>query len=570
VDYSGIGTASTLYDIEQVEVLLGPQGTRYGSNALAGLINLQSKAATKKLSGGIETQVGNQDSQEIAGYVSGPVSDDLLFRVSAQSYKTDGFSNNLTINRPTNFKDESTLRGKLAWQISDTSRLDINATLIDVDNGYDAFSLDNVRNTLSDEPGFDRQRSRALSARYVTDLDALSVEVLASTADSDIEYGYDEDWVYVGFHPDEYSATDQYLRDHDNDSLELRFLSAAGSTVEWVAGIYSLQQQVNLERTYTYLSGPFNSDYSVDRTALYADASFPLAASLFLDTGIRVEQFSGDYSDSDTLDFGPDETMTGGRLNLRYLMSDSTLLYAGVSRGYKTGGFNTDGSLPADLREFDAEYLWNYETGVKTFWPDAGLSLQASLFYMDRDDVQISSSTLRLRPDGSTEFIDYTGNAAAGNNYGMEINAQWQISDVFSLSGNLGLLKSEYEDFVNSAGDDLVGREQAHAPNYQFSVTGAWQMTAALSGSVTLQGKDSYYFSDSHNDKSDAYETLNAQLSYKLEHWTMQLWGRNLTDQDYAVRGFHFGNDPRDGYTGKSYIQLGEDRRYGVTVNYEF
>ncbi len=89
---------------------------------------------------------------------------------------------------------------------------------------------------------------------------------------------------------------------------------------------------------------------------------------------------------------------------------------------------------------------------------------------MDRDDVQISSSTVRVRDDGSSEFIGFIGNAAAGSNRGVELSAQWTLLETFMLYGSLGLLDTEYEDFVNSQGDSLNGREQAHAPDYQFTL----------------------------------------------------------------------------------------------------
>lgn len=568
VDFSGIGTVGTLYDMEQVEVLMGPQGTRYGSNALAGLVNLRSKTPTTQFSAGLQAGVGNQDTRELAGFVSGPLGDSLLYRISAQQYESDGFNHNLTLDRASNQRDEQTLRGKLSWQIDQDASLDLSLSLIDIDNGYDAFSLDNTRDTLSDQPGFDRQQSRAFSAAYRRDMGDLSLELIASSAESDIDYGYDEDWAYVGLHPWEYSSTDWYFRERDNDSLELRLLSDTSGDFSWVTGLYRLEQDVSLERVYTYLNTPFTSDYSLERTAAYIDSSTRLGERLSLDAGLRAERFSGHYSDSDALAFRPADTLFGGRLALRFQADDDSLLFTGVSRGYKTGGFNTDGSLDASLREFAAEYLWNYEVGIKRVWPQRKLSVQATLFWMDREDVQVSSFASILRNDGSTEFFDYTGNAAAGFNRGLETSLQWQPGERFSLAAALGLLDSEYEDFINSNGDNLDGREQAHAPSYQYSLTAAWQFSPSLAGSMTLAGRDAFYFSDSHDNRSEAYATLNAELSWQRGDWSLRVWGRNLSDEDYFVRGFYFGNDPRDGYTPKSYTQLGENRRVGVTVEF--
>ena len=92
------------------------------------------------------------------------------------------------------------------------------------------------------------------------------------------------------------------------------------------------------------------------------------------------------------------------------------------------------------------------------------------------------------------------------------------------------------------------------------------QIAQGWSARVEVEGKDEYYFSNSHAAKSDSYELINASVGYSSEHWSARLWGRNLSDEDYFVRGFFFGNDPRDFYTPRAFTQLGEPRQYGVTV----
>jgi outer membrane receptor protein involved in Fe transport len=576
VDFSGIGNAALLYDVEQVEILMGPQGTRYGSNALAGLINLQSRAPTTELRYGLQMQAENHAGTGLAGYVSGPLSDALTYRVAMQSLRSDGFNNNAFLGKPTNTRDEQTLRAKLRFVPAAGITLDLSTALVDIDNGYDAFSLDNVRDTLSDQPGVDQQDSRLGSARLTLDtFAAFSLEALASVARSDTTYAYDEDWVYSGFHPWEYQSTDRYAREHDTSSGELRLLSKdagalLGGRTNWVAGIYSLQQEVTLARAYTFLPTTFTSGFDVSRLAVYAETTTQLVANWSLDAGLRSERFEADYRDSDGLRFAPSDTLAGGKLALNYHTPGQNLLYASVSRGYKTGGFNTDGALDADLREFDTEVLWNYELGFKGFLWDEHLQVQAALFLMERDDVQISSSTVRLRSDGSSEFISYTGNAAGGRNRGLELSARWLATEVVQFYASLGLLDTEYRDFINSEGQNLDGRAQAHAPRHQYTFGAGWTLTPALTLDVNVQGRDSFYFSDSHSGQSDAYTLLNASLDWSRGAWRATLWGRNLTDADYQVRGYHFGNDPRDGYTAKDYTQLGEPLRYGLTVNLDF
>ena len=576
IDFSGIGNASMLYDIDQVEVFLGPQGTRYGSNALVGLINLQSKAPTKDLSYGLKLESGDYNSNGLGGYLSGPLSERFSYRISAQQIKSDGFNTNRFLNDETNTRNERVVRGKINGELLDDVELDLTASTIKLNNGYDAFSLNNDRDTLSDQPGSDIQDSELLSARItVSRFKHFTFDTLLGYGDSHAEYSYDEDWVYDGFHPWGYSSTDQYNRDRSTGSTEFRFTSSEEGrilfdTTDWVFGFYYLGQEERLERTYTFLTEDFVSKYDTKRLAIYGETDTQLSDDWNLTLGIRGERFSADYHDSSLVNFSPSENLVGGRITLTYNTSTETLMYTTISQGYKAGGFNTDGTLDSDLRDFDSEGLLNYEIGFKGMLFDNRFQTQLALFFMNRDDVQISSSIVRTRDDGSSEFIDYIGNAAAGSNYGLEFSGNFKATERFDFYGSIGLLKTRYDDFINSAGDNLEGREQAHAPSYQYSLGVNIQLGNNVDFGLNILGKDSFYFSDSHGVQSNAYHLINANLTYTWEDWKLMLWGRNLTDEDYFVRGFYFGNDPRDNYLSKGYTQLGEPARVGVTINLDF
>jgi outer membrane receptor protein involved in Fe transport len=262
--------------------------------------------------------------------------------------------------------------------------------------------------------------------------------------------------------------------------------------------------------------------------------------------------------------------MVGGKLVLSYQLSKDSLWYGSVNRGYKAGGHNTDGTLPQQLRTFKPEYLLNYELGYKVSLLDNDAFIRSALFYMDRQDMQVNSSKTITREDGSAEFISYLGNAASGTNYGIEIESAWQLNEVVNVYGSLGLLDTEFSDYVNAEGQSLTGREQAHAPNYQFNLGIELQPTENWLINLSLDGKDSFYFSDSHDQESDSITLLNASISYIQDNWQVKLWGRNLTDEEYANRGFYFGNDARDGYAPKQYTQLSEPLVFGANVNYQF
>ena len=576
VDLSGLGGAATLFDVQQVEVLRGPQGTLYGANALAGLINVVTPEATEDLSGLLQIDGGNYGARGVGAVLSGPVTDEIGFRISARQYQDDGFIDNIYLNRDdTNARDERSLRAKLQGS-SDQGSWQLALGSVDVDNGYDAFSLDNDRNTRSDEPGRDAQEtsyvafnaSRALS-------DGVVGEVALGWVDSDIAYGYDEDWTFEGFHPFGYSSTDLYLRDVETRTADLRLLSAPDQGlmddgVDWVLGLFVLDKNVDFTRDYTYAGGLFTSDFGVDRVALYGELATDLAASWRVSLGLRAEQHESDYTDSADVQFAPQDNMTGGRLLIERSLDSGNLLYASLTRGYKAGGFNTDGTLDADLRLFDPETLWNMEIGFKGSLINDRLGLSAALFRMQRRDVQVATSITRVRQDESAEFIQYTSNAAKGVNQGLEVEAVFQASDRLRLSANLGLLDATYEDYVNGAGEDLDGRDQAQSPAYHFYLAADYQLADGLRLNVNLEGKDDYYFSAGHAEQSPSYTLLNSALSYSTDGWDLSLWGRNLADKDYFLRGFSFPNDPRDGYTSTRWTQLGAPRQFGVTAKASF
>ena len=576
VDFSGIATVSTLYDVRQVEVFRGPQGTLYGANALAGLINVTTNDPTKTPEVGVTVEGGDYNTRTVGGYVSGPLADSVEGRLAVQKYDSDGYVRNHFLDEDdTNDYDELTIRGKLHWQATEETSFDFAGGYIDIDNGYDTFSLNNSRNTISDQPGKDTQKSQFGSViATFTQPKTFLVEAIVSHADSDIEYGYDEDWTFVDFDPNGYSSTDLYRRDWTTSSAELRFISndegrLFGDSTDWAAGIYTLKQDEHLHRVYTFITPDFTSDFRIQRAAVFGQTETHLSDATNLTVGLRLERHDSDYHDVDGSKFEPNDNLWGGRVALSHLMRTNTMVYASVSRGYKSGGFNTDGTLDADLRQFDPETLYNAEIGVKGNWRDDTLVGRLALFYMWRDDMQVGTSQIRMRPDGSSEFIEYTGNASKGDNYGLEAELRFRPTQRIELFGSLGLLSSEYRDFVNGAGQELDGRQQAQAPSYQFFASAQYNWPSGWFANAAAEGKDAYYFSDSDSFQSKPYEIAHLSVGLKRDHWGVTAWMHNVFDKEYAVKGYFFGNDLRLDYASAGYTQLGEPRRVGVTVNWQ-
>ncbi|KZY96040.1 hypothetical protein A3746_23635, partial [Oleibacter sp. HI0075] len=471
IDMTGLGGAATLFDVKQVEILRGPQGTRFGANALAGMINIRSNDPTKETEGYLSARAGNYDSYGLGGAVSGSLTDSVQGRIAVNGYQSDGYIDNTFLNRDdTNNIDEVVARGKLAFQVSDDTDVSLTYLYADVDNGYDAFSLDNTRETYSNAPGVDAQDTHALALTSDTQINsALILQTELTASMSDIEYSYDEDWAYGEYifladepvyQPDPcdttqgpcladfdgYSSFDQYLRDYKRQSADVRLMSGTdgrlfNNTTDWVAGIYAMQRSEDLTRNYTY-DPVFTSELTSTSIAAYGELNSDLSSTLRLITGLRVENWANDFEDNTGLSEGTDETLVGGRITLEALVSNEHLAYATLARGYKAGGVNSEPVLDDELRTFDAEINHSIELGLKSSLLADSLKTRIAAFYIDRTDQQIKNSFSYME-DGAPKFKDYIGNTKQGKNYGIELESDWDITERLNWALSYGYLITE-------------------------------------------------------------------------------------------------------------------------------
>ena len=149
-----------------------------------------------------------------------------------------------------------------------------------------------------------------------------------------------------------------------------------------------------------------------------------------------------------------------------------------------------------------------------------------------------------------------------------ETELRWIPSEAWELYANIGLLDASFDDFVAPEGD-LSGRDQAHAPRYTFAGGAAYSTESGYFARVDLSARDEFYFDVSHNQKSSSYALVNARVGFEGDTWLLHLWGRNLFDREYAVRGFYFGNEPPD-FPNTLYTRLGDPRQIGVTIERRF
>ena len=599
IDLSGIGMVSSMYDLQQVEVLRGPQGTRYGANALAGLIYLKSNDPTDVFEHGGEVSLGDDDLRTFSGFSSGPLTDSgkLLYRVSMQQHQQNGYHDNLYLGRDdTNGRDEFSGRAKLRWYATDDLQFDLTVLHADFDNGYDVWSLTNSpTQTTSDQPGVDSQRTTGagFKATY-SGAENFELTSLTSFANTDHHYSYDGDWANS-----EYWASKQCNDDNGNlapcqydyfwdktgqrktASQEFRLSSTEqgrifAESTDWLLGVYAmnLKEDNQLYSEYnTSLDEVLDSEYEATNYALFGQLDTDLGSNYALSVGLRLERRNSHYSDTNNDNFDPSETMWGGHIAVSKVLNDSHNAYVRVARGYKAGGFNM--TLPVELndkKEFSTETLYNYEIGLKSHWLAGLIDTNLALFYMDRQDQQVAAS--QQDPDKPQRFILFTENAGSSNNYGAELDATWYATDNLQVYSSLGWLETAYGDYQyqDKYGTevDLTGRDLAHSPHLTYSLGGTYRANSGWFANLNLSGKSEFYYSDSNESRSEPYTIVNARVGYEASAWSAYLWGRNLFNEEYGVRGFYFGNEPDNGWAEKQYIRYGDPRQIGVTFNVKF
>ena len=585
IDLSGLGSVATLFDIDQVDVLRGPQGTRHGANALAGLVFVKSADPTESFESQLEASLGSDEMVALGGTVSGPIGDRVGYRIAVQKYQGDGFRDNVYLNQSdTNGFDELTLRGKLRFELGANWRLDLTGLYVDVDNGYDTWAVDNNgENTYADKPGQDAQETSAGSARLTGELGEFATFVsITSLAATDSIFSFDADWGNDAFWStpqfgnsvyDYFSYTE---RDRDMTSQEFRLVSAPGGRLfgaaDWVIGVMGLNLEEGIDVVDTGRDDfwcltpcvtPFASAYESESRAVFGELGIPFGAGVRLDLGLRWEHWSADYADASTT-FSPDDDLLGGHANLSWQFSDATMFYGRIARGYKAGGFNLDANAPPDKVQYDAETLWNYELGFK--YLSERLRADFVLFWMERDDMQVKVP-VQDTAGNPIAFSFLTDNAESGSNRGIEASADWEVAETVTLHGAVGWLKATVDQFDYVR--DLQGRDQAHAPRYNFLVGATWQSERGWFARADLTGQDGFYYDYSHDQQSTSHQRVNLRLGKRWDKWSVYLWGRNIFDETYTVRGFYFGNEPPN-YPDKLYTQRGEPRQIGLTARFEF
>lgn len=585
VDISGLGGALTSFDTAQIDVLRGPQGAIMGAGALAGLIHIETQSPTDTADLNIAMGLENYGGRRLEFAGSSPLSSALSVRLAHQRYESNGWIDNTHLGVDnTDNRDEQTTRLSLR-HVADQNTVEIKLNKIDIDNGYDAFSLDNTRETLSDQPGEDSLDMTSSLIRWRREGHKYTSMFQISDLEADAIYSYDEDWSFVGIRPFwEYSSFDAYARDIERSTIEWRLTPSSIHSLDWVVGFYGRQDTEALTRDYTYLETPFSSANETDTMAVYGQFSRNVTDDVTLTVGARFEQRDVEYRDSAGVSERFDDNYWTGNASINWQMSDASAFFATVSRGIRAGGVNAslsstlltlvneiDVSRYRTSARFNEESLLNTEIGFRFISADERIGGKIALFNMERRDQQVKGSLVIPRSDGSTSFTDFTDNAASGTNRGLEASINWRATETLRVEGFIARLDASFDRYTNIDGNDLSGRDQPQAPADQYRLSATWDISSYLSATLEATGRDAFFLSDRHETKSPSARLINANIRWQRGAWGVTLWSRNLQDKTTVTRGFGtFGNDPRKDYAQEPYYQFGEPRTVGATVRYQF
>ena len=366
LDFTGLGTVGSTFDVSQAEVLRGPQAGAIGANAAGGVVRLVTNAPTPFWTGRTEVTVGG-DSLRTGGFaVGGPLiasnPEELMMRVAVQQSDSDGFRRNLTLNRDTNARDELTARLRVTWNPGKLWRWEAAVVAADFNNGYDEFALDNNgTNTYSDQPGRDEQQSVAASLRGTfSGWDGVRFSTVTSGARTRSVYSYDDDWTaasYMGF--------SDLARTRWVVNQELRLDSEPGMSAGWVNRwtLGAFYSDVDEWSRYTNedpwdLRG-LKTTYHAKNTSLFGQIQHDFTPAARLIVGLRAERielngdglktryekWSGNTRAPVSIAPSFDDTLVGGKLALEHDLSDHELAFVSLTRGYKAGGINVDARI---------------------------------------------------------------------------------------------------------------------------------------------------------------------------------------------------------------------------------
>ena len=608
-----------MFDLSQVEVLRGPQGTLYGRGATGGAINMVTAKPGKELGGYLSVTAGNYSLAQFKGAIDVPMGDALSMRLAASLDTRDGYGNNVFTGSDVNDRDASAYRATFVYDAGGPLTATLSAQYYEEDDNNYAFSY------------FGQSQGSSIPVPFgVPILGGNTVDMVGGdfydiNSDQEpindrdgqlinltIDYVFNDSWSLKSvtssqsmdrFLRDDLDSTDanlfgqnNYTEESDSFGQEL-ILNFSSDRLDVLSGVMYFEEELYGEvkvplTNICFLLAPAacgtpvgeflnggnylqDGDVDIEAWGAYVEATYSLSDNWTLIGGLRYNYEERDGTGSFIFDAISLNVPTNQReswndltprVTLQYSPNDSMMLYATYTEAFKSGVINTGSTSPP----LDPETVDAFELGIKGQNSSGTLKYSVAAFFYDYQDMQIS-------------FVDETStvstiNAAEAENSGLELELEGSFGNGFSFDFYLTYLSAEYQEFFNGdyangfAIADLSGNTLPNAPESTAKLGLNWEGEVG-NGILRLRGEayyqDDVYFTEWN--RADAYqasyEQYNASAEYSWnDQWQLSVWGRNLSDEEVMSNNI---------ITAPLYdsLRVGAvlpPRTYGATVTFQF
>ena len=598
------GNQLDLLDLERVEVLRGPQGTLYGKNTIAGALKFVSRKPGQEFRATGSIAYGSFDQLEFKGAASGPITDTVAAGFAVMRSKHDGYVEDSADSREYNDKDSVGARGAVAFTPSSKVRIDLTA-----DYSHDDASLNvgrpvNNLTTFSggtlvvtDPVGSGKYKWKGRTTPNFPNSTKLTHYGFAGTVAVDVTdaltlksitaYRNLKTRDFVDIDATQYEVGDVFVGVNQKQFSQEFQAAYSGEKLNAVAGLYYLKEDItsHQEAYADDLLGPafFNSgflrtvddDLTTKSYAAYANASYEIVPSVRLSAGIRYTKETKDYFRTtstffsllpflnSTFAFSPDKgewSDWSPMASLDWQVNPTTMVYARVAKGFKSGGFNGRANSVTEATEYDPETVWSYEAGFKTTIANQ-LRLNGAVFHSDYKDFQARVADIDDSTIPPTPLLSVL-NAGKLRIRGAELEASWTPVDRLLIDSQIGYLDAEYKQFddvrFTNFGGSRAFQTPAFAPKWTLRFGAQYGFDLGGSGAITIGGQTRYKSRtalavDNTITNTDTeveglfqsgYWTEDARIVYETasKHFALGLYGNNLSDKAYKTDAQEFSS----------------------------
>jgi len=609
-------TQSSLFDfndVQNVEVLKGPQGTLFGRNATGGLIQITTLNPTQARVVKADVSYGNYQTAKADLYVGGGLTDTLAADISAQiSGAGQGWGTNLANGREV-YRSDLNLgtRSKWVWTPIDTTKITLALDYARQHNSNIPFrqppgggNLPAAAPYLPSTYGSQWDASNDVQPLYINENGGASLRIATDLGHADLVNiaAYRRAATTLNFDLDDSAAPIQgaYLHSDENQfSEELQLLAKPGSTIQWTTGVYYFHSQsqydpsrVTFGQLAFYPAPPSVYPFgalavygfqTAESIAGYGQATMPILSRTNLTLGLRYTHEVHSLAGSLPF-FLPDGSLIPGtdtpfpevskafqgvtyRAALDHHLTKDAMVYGSVSTGFKSGGYNTQAYADGP---FKPEKLTAYEIGSKTEWFSHRLEANLAAFFYNYNDIQVE------RVEGAATGII---NGAAATSRGADLDLAMKVTSGLTITGSAEYLLATFKSFPNAplSNPDVgattpltvgsaAGNDLPYASRWVFTARGDYAFPFAGGNgdlNVVVNHVGSYAVEPDNVVKQPAYTKLNSSFDWYTAsgRYGVSLWGRNLTNvasisgNITSVRGVRQG-------------QFEAPRTYGITFNY--